>query len=132
MAAGINSPAGTAARPPPALLQASIARRNASVQSALPSGLAPKRVMSKERSGNEGVLMRCIMSRYCVQGSSAAKAKRPSAAAAAVFRKVRRGVTDLSTLISFHMAGIGKHGPLYEKQFSDGYRRNGAGPFCSG
>src|SRR5262245_28806021 len=51
-------PAGTTTRPPPAALQAAIALRNAAVQSALPSPLAPYEVIAKSLAGNVGGTMR--------------------------------------------------------------------------
>src|SRR6266446_713396 len=56
-----NSPAGTTTRPPPALPQASMALRKASVQSVLPSAFAPKPITEKSRAGNVGALMRAKM-----------------------------------------------------------------------
>src|SRR5215213_1698272 len=51
-------PLGTTTRPPPALLHAWTALRNAAVLSALPSPLAPYEVIAKSRSGKTGGLIR--------------------------------------------------------------------------
>src|SRR5438552_17344532 len=66
-----NSPAGTTTRPPPALLHASMALANASVQSALPFAAAPNLVIGKSRAGKTGALMRARIWEACDQGSSA-------------------------------------------------------------
>src|ERR1044072_4409592 len=65
-------PAGTTTRPPPALLQAAMALRKASVQSNLPSPLAPYFVAAKSRFGKTGGLMRFRISGTRAQGSSPA------------------------------------------------------------
>src|SRR5262245_11164493 len=56
-----NTPPVTTTRPPPAALAAAIAWRIASVQSVLPSALAPKSVIGKSFAGNVGALMRSRM-----------------------------------------------------------------------
>src|SRR2546429_3391167 len=71
-----NSPAGTTTRPPPALLHASMALANASVQSALPFAAAPNLVIGKSWAGKTGALMRARIWEACDQGSSAIKARR--------------------------------------------------------
>src|SRR5438309_10978473 len=67
-----NSPAGTTTRPPPALLHASMALANASVQSALPFAAAPNLIIGKSRAGKTGALMRARICEACDQGSTAA------------------------------------------------------------
>ena len=54
-----HSPAGTTTRPPPALVQASIAAARAAETST--PGWAPKSVMGKSRAGNSGALIRASM-----------------------------------------------------------------------
>src|SRR5262249_13351441 len=62
-----NVPPATTTRPPPALLQASIALRIASVLSVLPSARAPNFVISKSRFGIVGALMRARIAGTCAQ-----------------------------------------------------------------
>src|SRR6516162_2192988 len=75
-------PSGTTTRPPPAWEASAIARRKASVQSVLPSGSAPWRMISKSRAGNFGGWIRFRRSGSAAQGSSAAQACRPGRSAA--------------------------------------------------
>src|SRR6476620_349544 len=53
-----NSPAGTTTRPPPALLQASIAFAIAEVESLATPAFAPNLVITKSRSGKTGDFIR--------------------------------------------------------------------------
>src|SRR5581483_861249 len=61
MAPVTKLPLGTTTRPPPAREAAAIALRNASVLSVWLSPIAPKRVISKSRAGNDGGRMRARM-----------------------------------------------------------------------
>src|SRR6187455_1661940 len=94
-----NTPSGTTTRPPPALAAASMAARMAAVESALPSGLPPKRVKSKSRFGNFGDWILARRAGRAAQGSSAARAARRAATAASAASACLREQIGMNTTI---------------------------------